>query len=411
MSQQTASAHELDRWCEHFDHHDPQLTAELVYEVYAHLRERRPIARSDCHGGFWILTRHEDVMAAAADWETFSSAEGAHLPRQPGQLLFVPLDYDPPIHTAYRDVFAAALTPARVRELEPQIRALASDLVGNFAAAGGGDFVAAVAVHFPIRLIASMLGLSDAVSAQIRDFTERIWVAFGHDARSTALNDLIDLLMAEAVARRAEPAADLLTELVQADVGGRSFTDDELRSTLAAFAIAGHETTMNASANLMHDLAQRPQLQEQLRDDLPALRRAIEESLRLRAPAHLFVRTVTRDTVFHGTPMRRGEKIVLVYASANRDEDQCPHAAEFDPQRRMASSLTFGWGIHRCVGIHLARAELRVLAQEMLARGPFELAGEVHSSGMEGGHHMGVRTLPLRFAASNTRDEGDDGDR
>jgi len=411
MPPETAVAHDLDWWCEHFDHHDPELTAELVYDVYAHLREQRPIARSDQHGGFWILTRHEDVMAAAADWETFSSAEGAHLPRQPGQMLFVPLDYDPPQHTAYRDVFARALEPARVRALEPQIQQLAAGLVGDFAAAGGGDFVAEVAVHFPIRLIASMLGLSDAVSAQIREFTERIWAAFGHDARSTALGDLIDLLMAEALERRADPRPDLLTELVQADVGGRPFTDAELRSTLAAFAIAGHETTMNASANLMHDLAQRPHLQEQLRDDVPALRRAIDESLRVRAPAHLFVRTVTRDTEFRGVMMRQGEKVVLVYASANRDEAQCPHAAEFDPQRRMASSLTFGWGIHRCVGIHLARAELRVLAREMLARGPFELAGAVRCSGMEGGHHMGVRTLPLRFGSSQTRHQGADDDR
>jgi len=402
-----ASARELDWWCEHFDHHDSELTAELVWEVYAHLRERRPIARSDAHGGFWILTRHEDVMAAAADWETFSSAEGAHLPRQPGQLLFVPLDYDPPLHTAYRDVFAQALAPARVRELEPPIGVLAAGLVGDYAAAGGGDFVAAVAVHFPIRTIASMLGLSDAVSARIRDFTERIWAAFGHDARSSALTELIDLLMAEAVARREAPREDLLTELVQADVDGRPLTDAELRSTLAAFAIAGHETTMNASANLMHDLAQRPALQQRLRDDLPALRRAIDESLRLRAPAHLFVRTVTRDVDFRGAAMKRGEKVVLVYASANRDEAKCPHADAFDPDRRMANSLTFGWGIHRCVGIHLARAELRVLAGQMLAHGPFELAGEVRSSGMEGGHHMGVRALPLRFTHPTRGDEGD----
>ena len=155
---------------------------------------------------------------------------------------------------------------------------------------------------------------------------------------------------------------------------------------------------MNATGNLLLYLAERPQEQVRLRQDPERIPSLIEESLRYDNPTHLFARTVTRDTMLGGTNMRKGDKVVLLYASGNRDPDQFEHAEQFKPQRNPKHHLAFGRGSHLCPGATLARTELRILLEELLnAHPPFELASEAVWSHMEGGHHMGVARLPVKF--------------
>jgi cytochrome P450 len=212
-----------------------------------------------------------------------------------------------------------------------------------------------------------------------------------------ALTPLTKVLLAEVDSRRGEDSADFMTTLANAEVFDRPITDEEVGNILVSVIIAGHETTMNASANLMLELAKDPALQARLRDEPEHVPQVVEESLRHRAPVHLFFRTLTQDVTLHGTKMKAGDKVAVLYASANRDPERFPEPDKFDVDREDVGHVTFGWGIHRCVGAPLAQAELRMLVLELLRHGEFELAGEVGPAVLEGGHHMGFKSLPIRF--------------
>ncbi len=388
----------LSAWCPHFDHHDPALTHDNVYQVYEHLRQECPVTRSDRYGGFWVISRYADIVTALMDPVTFSSAEGAHLPRQEGQQKSIPLDYDPPAHTLYRKVFNDALNLRLIRSQEPFIRSVIVQLLAPLAARGGGELVSELAIQLPIQVISGMLGLQEHTTSRIRAITEQLWTTYGKERNPAPLRELLALLMDEINERRTRPQNDLITQFVTLTIEGRLLTDEELLSILAGFVVAGHETTMNATGNLLLYLAERPKEQMRLRQEPDRIPSLIEESLRYDNPTHLFARTVTRATTLSGTTMKQGDKVVLLYASGNRDPDQFEHADQFEPQRNPKHHLAFGRGTHLCPGATLARTELRILLEELLnAHAPFQLAGEAVWSHMEGGHHMGVARLPVKF--------------
>ena len=397
-TEQSFSDTDLAAWCPHFDHHDPALTHDNVYQVYEHLRRECPVAWSDRYGGFWVVSRYADIVTALMNPATFSSAEGVHLPRQEGQQKSIPIDYDPPIHTQYRKIFNDALNLRLIRSREPLIRSMIVELLAPIAARGGGELVSELAIQLPIRVISGMLGLQEHTTSRIRTITEQMWMTFGKERDPAPLRELLVLLMDEVNRRRTHPRNDLITQFVTLTIEGRLLTDEELLSMLAAFVVAGHETTMNATGNLLLYLAERRWEQERLRQNPDGIPSLIEESLRYDNPTHLFARTVTRDTTLNGSKMKQGDKVVLLYASGNRDHNQFEHADQLEPQRNPKHHLAFGRGVHLCPGSTLARTELRILLEELLnAHPPFQLAGEAVWSHMEGGHHMGVAHLPVEF--------------
>lgn len=396
---------DLAAWCPHFDHHDPALTHDKVYQVYEHLRQACPVTWSDRYGGFWVISRYADIVTALMDPVTFSSAEGVHLPRQQGQQKSIPIDYDPPIHTRYRKIFNDALNSRLVRSREYAIRSVVVQLLAPLAARGGGELVSELAVQLPIRVISSMLGLKEHTTARIRAITEQVWVTFGKERDPAPLRELLALLMDEVYERRTHPRDDLITQFVTLTIEDRLLSDDELLSMLTAFVVAGHETTMNATGNLLLYLAERPEEQERLRQNPEQIPSVIEESLRYDNPTHLFARTVTRETTLGGIKMKKGDKVALLYAAGNRDSDQFSDPDQFEPQRNPKHHLAFGRGIHLCPGATLARTELRILLEELLnAHPPFQLAGPAVWSHMEGGHHMGVARLPVKFIAMRSEE-------
>ncbi len=397
-TEHSLSGSDLSAWCPHFDHHDPALTHDNVYQIYEQLRRECPVARSDRYGGFWVISRYADIVTALMDPVTFSSAEGVHIPRQEGQLKSIPIDYDPPAHTLYRKVFNDALNLRLIRTREPFIRSVIVQLLAPIAARGGGELVSELAIQLPIRVISGMLGLKEQTTSRIRTITEQLWMAFGKERDPAPLRELLALLMDEVNERRTYPQNDLITQFVTLTIEGRLLTDEELLSILAGFVVAGHETTMNATGNLLLYLAERPEEQARLRQDPDSIPALIEESLRYDNPTHLFARTVTRETTLSGITMKQGDKVALLYASGNRDLDQFEHPDQFEPQRNPKHHLAFGRGTHLCPGATLARTELRILLEELLAaHPPFQLAGEAVWSHMEGGHHMGVARLPVKF--------------
>lgn len=379
-----------------FDHHDPALTGDRVYEVYDEMRGC-PVAHSAHHGGFWIVTGYDDVKAVESDWETFSSAQGVMFPRFPGQFNSVALEQDPPDHNIFRKHFVNLLSRKNITGAIPLIEELTRASVETLVSRGGGEFMQEVAAKIPVAVISRMLGLSDEVAAQLRELSEEAWAGYGKEANSAAR--MIEGLLAEADRRRAEPRDDFLTTIVHADVNGRPITEDELGNWLQGAALAGHETTMYAAGNLILDLAVHPKLQARVRADTGLVPELVEESLRLRPPVQNFARVLTRDTEFQGRSLKERDRIMVSYGAANRDPERFTDPNELDVDRKFKNHLTFGWGIHRCAGAYLAQVELRILAQVILEQPPFRLGGEPQFSHMAGGGtFMGLRSLPIVFA-------------
>ena len=379
--------------CPHFQHHEPGLDGEELYGLYRELREH-PVARSEESGGYWMLSRFDDVRAALKDWETYSSAQGCFLPDLGFRSLG--LELDPPEHGVYRRLYVAIGGRPVVEENEDKLAGLAARVVDEFAARGGGDAVEQISEVLPVEGIALMAGLSASTAGVVRAMTVEAWKRMSTDP--DALTPLTQVLLDEVASRRGQASSDFVTTLANAEVFDRPITDEEVGNILVSAIIAGHETTMNASANLMLELARDRELQGRLREEPELISHVVEESLRHRAPVHLFFRTLTKDVTLHGTEMRASDKVAILYASANRDPDRFgPDSDEFVPEREDVSHVSFGWGIHRCVGAPLAQAELRMLVKELLAAGDFEVAGEIGPAVLEGGHHMGFKSLPLRF--------------
>ena len=401
-AERALSNEDLTMWCSHFDHHASSLNHGNVYQIYEHLRESCPVTRSERYGGFWVVSRYADIVTVLMDPTTFCSSKGVHIPRQEGQMHVIPIDFDPPMHTQYRRIFTDALAPRQIRPLEPFIQRIIAELLDPFVHNGGGDFVREVAMPLPIRVISGILGLSEQTTAQVRDLTEQIWARFGQEQNPAPLRNLLTLVMSEANERRLNPQDDLLTTLVQTTIDGRLLQDEELQSILTSFVVAGHETTMNAAGNLLYYLAEQPGEQERLRQNPALIPEVVEESLRYDTPAHLFARTVTRDTILGSVQMKQGDKVALLLASGNRDPELFHEPDQFVSGRKSAGQhLAFGRGIHLCSGATLARTELRLLLEALLhTYPPFRIDGEVVWSHMEGGHHMGVRSLPMTFLHS-----------
>lgn len=381
-----------------FDHQHPELTPDIAPAVYAELRRRCPVAHTDSHGGYWVLTRYADVLAAAKDHETFSSAGGVFIPRPEGVPQFPPIEFDPPVHTALRDLMRPPLTASEVREVEPQIRLLVEELVGPLVTKGGGDLVGELAVPLPLRVLSAVVGFSQKATERIRALSEELWAGMAADEDSSGFLPAYAGLLAQEIAEvRSSPRDDYLSWLVDQEIEDRPVTDEELIGILASMAIAGHETTMNSAANLLLHLARTPADQERLRADPALVPLAVEEGLRCWSATVNFARTLTRPVTIDGVTIPAGERVLLVYQAANRDPDEFDDAETFRLDRKPNHHLAFGQGIHFCLGAHLGRAELRILLDELVRKAPpFVLTGDAPRY-FEGGVHQCVKSVPVAF--------------
>jgi cytochrome P450 len=374
-----------------FDHHDSGIRGDDYYPIYEQLRTSG-VAWSDHSGGFWVVADYDDARAVLKDHSSFSSADGCFLPDMGYRS--VALEQDPPEHTLFRKLFVSAVGRGAVVRHEAALEAMIRRIVGEFVAAGGGDAREMISERIPVEAVALMFGLSAPAAARVRELTTEAWKRIATDPNAMA--PMTEMLLGEVASRRAEPRDDFLTLLLGADINGRPLTEAEIGNVLVGAVIAGHETTMNASTNLLHELAQNPDLQERLRkqpDEIPA---AVEECLRHRAPIHLFFRTATAAVSLRGAQIQPGDKVAVLYASANRDPARFAAAERFDVCRDDNAHLSFGWGIHRCVGAYLAQTELRLLTRVLLDAAAIVPDGEPKSAPLEGGHHMGFKYLPLK---------------
>ncbi|MEU1997982.1 cytochrome P450 [Nocardia gamkensis] len=354
------------------------------------------------HGGFWIIGHYAEVKQALRDHKTFSSASGHRIPMVEG-MSSIPIDYDPPLHTQYRPLLTRALSPDTVRGLQPWLTAMIEKVFDDFYRSAGGDAVAGIALPIPLQVLTEIVGFAPSTVARFRELTENIWREGTAEAQLRGRAVLTEAIDRDIDDHRERRPDDYLTWLLDAEVDGRQLSTAEIHSVLLTLAVAGHETTLNSISTMLYLLASDMPSQQRLRADPELAPAYVEEMLRLRTPAQMFARRTTQAVEVAGTTIPAGEWVLLVNAAANRDPRQFDNASSFDIHRSARGHLSFGWGIHQCVGSALARSELRILLETACRYPPITLTGEPTFTALEAGTHFGLRHLPLGFQPLTSR--------
>ncbi len=334
--------------------------------------------------GFWAIVRLADVRAISRDPQTFCSGRGVQFADAPEEMLEASQSFlamDAPRHTKLRGLVQAAFTPRQVARIEDGIRANARRVVERAAPAGGGDFVELVAKHLPLITFSEMLGVPEEDRDRVVEAADQLITAADPEVQqgrtplellAEGLGVLHRFATEQAAEREHEPRDDLMTALVPAEVDGERLTHAEIAAFFVLLSVAANDTTRHTTSHAMRALTVNPGQRELLADDLvERLPVAGEEFVRWATPVMTFRRTTTRPVELHGRPVGEGEKVVLFYSSANRDEEAFDDPGRFDVTRDPNRHVGFGGGgPHYCLGASLARTQLRSLFAELLARMP-----------------------------------------
>jgi len=389
-------------WATDFSHLEPEWSAD-PYPIQDDLRQRCPIAYTGRFGGGWLPTRYEDVSAIAYDTERFSSrAIIMSNFRPPRELAPVggspPITSDPPFHHDARKLLLPAFTKRAVAKQEPATRAFCHSLIDGF---GGQDVVDAAtdyAQHIPVRVIADMLGFPPEHGPQFREFVEDLLegINLPPDDRVARVSRLFDYLLAQVHEHLGQPRADLTTYLINAELYGHRLDPQHVVGTMALLLIAGIDTTWSAIGASLWHLAKIPGDRQRLVAEPGLLPTAAEEFLRAYAPVTM-ARLVKADMNWHGADMKADDWILLSFPAANRDPAQFDRAGEVVIDREVNRHAAFGLGIHRCLGSHLARMELRTALEAWLERIPEFSLEDPSAVTWSVGQIRGPRALPLRI--------------
>ena len=381
------------------------------HDAIAELRVASPVVRLPVPDGTecWAVLTHADVVHVAREPELFSASEGGVVveeldPEQLQMMRHMLLAMDPPPHADYRRPVAPSFTARVIGRLEGQVREICRGIMDRAAEAGEVEFVHDVCGLLPSEVVGKIMGLPAEDWARIQRWAEQM--TSGQDpelaGEITDGNPSLDMAMyfiEFGAQRRAEPAREDLTSLIlAADFGGEPMSDIDFGSFCVQLVTAGNDTTKTMLSSGLHALLQHPDQMQALRDDPSRLPGAVEEILRWANPLHYFRRTATSDTELHGVPIAAGEKLAMVYTSANRDEAVFADPHAFDIGRDPNPHLSFGIGEHFCLGAHLARLEGRIFFEELLGRFPsIEQTGDaVH---VRSNLNNAYKALPLRLVA------------
>jgi cytochrome P450 len=355
-----------------FDIEDVSL-AENFEGVLDDLVARCPVARSTVGRGYHVINRHADVRKVGQDWRTFSSADGWLLNAPPGgSIPILPEDLDPPYHDTWRRVLNPFFAPTSVARVEGVARGYARELIDNFAAEGECEFVADFAAKLPGLILFNAI-----VPVPVEDlpqlFRDIDTYSFGPlDERIPAFTRVYDYLNLFLKARGTEePRGDVIDVINEGvDKNGEPSPWEDKVHILLDVIFGGLATTTHAMSGAIHHFATHPETRRDLVAHPELIPNAVEETVRLYPPVVAPARTVTKDVEIGGVQLKAGDRVALNYAAASRDPRSCVNPAEFDIRRTDIVQTAFGVGVHRCLGAHLARLELRVTIEEFLARIP-----------------------------------------
>jgi cytochrome P450 len=316
---------------------------------------------------------------------------------------FSPIDYDPPEHGAIRRLMAPPVDREAVGRLEPAVARLATDLVAPIVRRGHGDLVAELSRPFAIGTLALAIGLSEKAQQEVRELTATMWRRMAKDGDSSAFWPAYrDLLSGEIERARREPGDYYLSWLVRARIDGEPVSDELLYSVIVSYCVAGHDNTMNTISRILWHLAGDPALQRRIKAEPGLAAQVAEETLRRWCPTDRFTRVTTRDVTIDGVTIPKGSRVVLLFDAANRDPDTFPDPDAFRPDRDDAHRhLSFGNGLHHCLGARLARAEFKAVLGELARHPEYRLTEEPRLS-FENGRHIMFDRIPVRFEPSGT---------
>ena len=374
---------ELDKW-ESFIDGQP-------YDLFKRLRHEAPIywheESLDFEPGFWALTKHEDIVRVSKDPLTFSSAAGGHLmsmgdpkvvdPSAVAAIIGNMIGMDPPDHQIYRKMVAPSFTPKAIRNLESDMRQKIRDLLENVEGKGEFNFVTEISEQLPLWVLCEMMGIPESDRPKIRDLVNnltdasiqkdpensfQIWVNYMELFKMG--RDMIE-------ERRKNPTDDLMSVVANTKVEGGELPPELLDGFFLLMVIAGNETTRNTLTGGLMALTENPEERAKLLQDPTLISNATDEMLRWVTSVIYFRRTAMKDTSIRGQDIKAGDKVVMWYGSANRDEDIFPDGHLFRVQRENAKKhLAFGAGEHLCLGNRLGHMQIRILFEELLARFP-----------------------------------------
>lgn len=402
---------------------DPRAYADwnVLHPALAEIRRNYPFARAELPGyrRFWVASKFDDIRAVARDNDTFLSGIGAMLSDEEldferragiGKLFRSVVAMNEPDHREYRMLTQAWFQPANVRTLEHRVRARAAHWVGRMAESGSMDFAREIAIHYPLLVIMDVLGVPEQDEPMMLRLTQEYFGSSDQELnrrrsqltpeqKYEAVREVIEearAFFAEITAeRRRQPRDDLATVIANGVVDGEPISDLDAMGYYITIAFAGHDTTSSSLAGALWALAERPEELAKVQREPALVANLVEEAVRWTTPIHQFTRAARRDAEVAGAIVRKGDFVILSFPSGNRDETVFDSPFEFRVDRAKAAHVGFGYGAHMCLGMHLARLELKAFFEALIPRlSLLELAGEPRRtiSSFVGG----PKSLPLR---------------
>jgi cytochrome P450 len=365
---------------------------------YQRVMEECPVPWSDDFGGYWSITRYADVKEAARQPGVFKS--GAPIIMWPDFADQIPISLNPPEHATYRRLLNRYVSKGAMAALEPTIRGYVVEHLEPLIGAGEGDIISGLCQPLPARALAALMNLPDSayeeMVQQFRDFERMGW---DPDKINAVIGQVFETAVAKVVEERRthplDPETDLLSGVLAARINGEPLSDHMVTQIGVQLFVAGHATTADALATTMYRLATNPDIQVELRRDPEKIPLAVEEFLRIETPLQDIGRTATQDVELHGRTIRAGDRVALNFATADRDPEVFEHPSACIIDRKPNDHMAFGSGIHKCYGAPLARLEMRLALEEILARTEEIALAGVGTETV--GRLRGFTSLPLRF--------------
>jgi cytochrome P450 len=379
------------------------------YPTWKRLRDEAPLYYNEKYD-FYALSRFDDVERCSVEWRTYISGKGSVLEiiksgmeMPPGNILFE----DPPAHDMHRSLLSRVFTPKRIADIEPKVREFCARTLDPHMGSDRFDFILDLGAQMPMRTIGMLLGIPEDDQEAIR---EKIDAGFkmesgempDSESATYGIRSFGDDFADYVEWRAKNPSDDLMTDLLNAEFEDetgttRTLTTDEILNYVGLLNAAGNETTTRLIGWTGKVLAEHPDQRQELVDDPGLVPEAIEELLRFEAPSPVQARYVTREVEHHGVTVPEGSVLLLLTAAANRDERHFDDPDRFDIHRRIDHHLTFGYGIHFCLGSHLARLEGRIALEEVLKRFPewkvdWDNAVQAHTTTVRGWEQLPVFT-------------------
>ncbi len=383
---------------------DGQFYGGNPFPAFAWMRDNAP-AYFDEGAGVWGITRHADIKEIAKDPETFSNAGGIRPDSGPLPMM---IDMDAPEHFRRRRLVSEGFTPKRIKEGEASIGAICDQIIDSVCERGSADFVRDIAAPLPMIVIGNMLGVAPEDRDDLLRWSDDMLRSLGSSdpevveasgAAFVGYTEYCNRVIEDR--RRVGRSDDLIGTLVHADIDGDHLDDASLVHESLLILIGGDETTRHVISGGMYELLHHPDQREALRSDRSKMPLAVEEMLRWVSPIKNMCRTATRDVELHGETVRKGQKLLLLYPAANRDEAVFDDPESFDIVRRPNDHVAFGFGAHFCLGNRLARLELSVMFDRLLTRLPdLALATEAEPPRRAANFVSGYDEMPVVFTPS-----------